>query len=79
MHVTMRESWTDERLDDFRERVDRRFDGVDRRFDHLEAKVDQGFARMDARIDSMARAIVYGSLTMSSATIAGFIAVLTQI
>lgn len=33
---------------------------------------------MESRIDSMTRAIMYGSLTLSSAMIAGFIAVLTQ-
>ena len=78
MHVTVRDSWTDERLDDFKERVDQRFDQVDRRFDRLEAKVEHGFARMDSRIDSVGKAIVYGSLTLSTTMIAAVIAVLTQ-
>jgi len=75
----VRESWTDERLDDFRDRVDQRFDEVGKRFDHLEAKVEQGFARMDCRIDSLGRAIIYGSLTLSGTMIAALIAVLTQV
>jgi tetrahydromethanopterin S-methyltransferase subunit G len=93
MHLTVRESWTDERLDDFKERVeqrfdevdrrfdvvDRRFDEVDARFDRLETRVEQGFARMEGRIDSLGRAVIYSSLTLSTAMIAGFIAVLTQV
>jgi hypothetical protein len=35
----MRESWTDERLDDFRGEVSQRFDGVDQRFDRVEAEL----------------------------------------
>jgi hypothetical protein len=34
----MRESWTDERLDDFRSHVDQRFDQVDQRFDRVDAE-----------------------------------------
>ena len=42
----MRESWTDERLDDFRSDVNRRFDEVDRRFE----AVDRRFDRIDAEL-----------------------------
>jgi hypothetical protein len=45
----MRESWTDERLDDFRGHVDRRFDDVDQRL----AQVDQRFAQVDHRFDHL--------------------------
>jgi tetrahydromethanopterin S-methyltransferase subunit G len=45
----MRESWTDERLDDLNERVDRRFDEVDQRFD----EVDRRFDEVDRRFDSV--------------------------
>jgi hypothetical protein len=72
---TVRESWTDQRLDDFKQRVDQRFDEVDKRFDRVEDQL----GRIDARIGSTGRAIFYGSLTLSSAMVAGFIAVLTQI
>ena len=46
----MRESWTDERLDDFRADVDRRFDAVDARFDRLETKVDANHREVKAEI-----------------------------
>ena len=45
----MRKSWTDERLDDFRVDVDRRFDDVDKRFD----KVDRELTRVNDRLDDL--------------------------
>jgi archaellum component FlaC len=53
---TMRESWTDERLDEFAGHVDRRFDAVDRRFDEVDRRfeeVDRRFDRMDHRLDKV--------------------------
>lgn len=57
----MRESWTDERLDDFRAETARRLDKLDARFDKVDArlekvderfdKVDERFERMEARFD----------------------------
>jgi len=56
----MRESWTDERLDDFRaetarrfDRVDESFDKVDVRFERLEARIDEKFDKVDARFDKV--------------------------
>lgn len=45
----MRQSWTDDRLDDFRGEVNRRFDDIDRRFD----KVDRRFEKVDRRFDEV--------------------------
>jgi len=54
----MRESWTDERLDDFRAETARRFDTLERRmdggFDRVEErfeKVDAKFERLEAKVD----------------------------
>lgn len=49
----MRESWTDERLDDFRAETARRFDSVDKRFDSVERRMEAGFNRLDSRIDGL--------------------------
>ncbi len=52
----MRESWTDERLDDFRAETGRRFDEVDKRFDKVDArfdKVDARFDRVEAKFDKI--------------------------
>jgi hypothetical protein len=61
----MRQSWTDDRLDDFRgetqrrfDQVDRRFDKVDRRFDKVEAEMKAGFESMNARFDSLQRVML---------------------
>jgi hypothetical protein len=52
----MRQSWTDERLDDLNRNVDLRFDQVDLRFDQVDlrfAHVDQRFAHVDRRFDQV--------------------------
>lgn len=60
----MREAWTDDRLDDLANRVDRGFaqaeartnrfeDQVDARFDRFEKRVEAGFNRMDARFEKI--------------------------
>jgi hypothetical protein len=56
----MRESWTDARLDDFREdvgrrfdEVDKRFDKVDERFDRVDKRMEDGFARLNDRLDGL--------------------------
>lgn len=105
--AVMRQSWTDERLDEFGKRMDERFDHVDRRFEEVDRRfqdVDRRFEDVDRRfgevnrrldgiddrlgtelprihdrIDSLGRAIVFGSITLSSAMIAGFVAIATQI
>jgi tetrahydromethanopterin S-methyltransferase subunit G len=56
----MRESWTDERLDDFRGETARRFDEVDKRFD----KIDARFDRIDKRLDDLTYAMVQLSTRM---------------
>lgn len=67
----MRNSWTDDRLDDFARNVDRRFDEVDRRFDEVdrrfgevngrldrfEDRMEVGLHRINSRIDQLNRAI----------------------
>lgn len=49
----MRQSWSDDRLDDFAGQVWRRFDEVDRRFDRLEDRVEAGFDKVDRRFEAI--------------------------
>ena len=51
MQVMPRESWTDERLDDFRVDVNRRFDEVDRRFDEVDRRFDEARDDVNRRFD----------------------------
>jgi hypothetical protein len=74
----VRESWTDERLDDFRGEVNRRFGEVDRRFDEVDKrfdKVDRELHRINDRLDAMHRAMIQGALmfTGSILVLAGLV------
>ncbi len=66
----MRESWTDERLDDFRDEVNRRFDKVDVEFRDLRLEMKSGFDGLNQRFDGLQQAL----LKMASATIVTLIA-----
>jgi hypothetical protein len=54
----VRESWTDERLDDFRDEVSRRFDEArdetNRRFDVVDRRLD----RLDDRFEKLQRTLL---------------------
>jgi hypothetical protein len=54
----MRESWTDERLDDFRVHVDSRFDAVDKRFEAVDTNIRELRAEMNARFNSLERTLM---------------------
>jgi hypothetical protein len=60
MAVMAREAWTDERLDDFKENVNQRFDQVDKRFD----QVDKRLASIDTRLDGMQRTMLIGIFSL---------------
>lgn len=64
----MRESWIDERLDDFRDEVNRRFD-----------KVDKELNRVNDRLDGLHRILVAAVLSLMSATIAGYAAMVALV
>jgi hypothetical protein len=79
---TMREKWTDERLDDLNHRVDlgfnrvdHRFDAVDRRFDAMDARFD----RLESRLDSMQRTTVQAVIALSGAMLAGWAAMIALV
>lgn len=67
MAVMARETWTDERIDDFKENVNQRFDQVekrmDERFDHVDCefqKVDKRFDRVENSIERLHQTMVHG-------------------
>lgn len=76
---TVREQWTDERLDGFRERVDERFDRVDERLGRVEKRLDRVEddiktlnREMNARFDSMQRSMMQAVVALSVGMLAGF-------
>lgn len=54
----MREAWTDERLDDLTNRVDRRFDRVDKDLREVRAEIATLATEMNFRFDTMQRTMV---------------------
>ena len=71
----MRESWTDERLDDFAKHVDDRFDGVDHRFDLVDqqfGEVNRRLERVESGLDSLQRTLLQIAGGTIATLIAGF-------
>jgi hypothetical protein len=73
---SMRESWTDERLDDLNQRVDRGFERVDADLRELRLEMKGGFDRVDERFDALHRLMIQFCGAMLVALI-GLIASLT--
>lgn len=68
----MRESWTDERLDDLSDRVSDGFRRVDARFEQVEGGIEALRGEMNARFDSMQRSIMQAVVALSVGMLAGF-------
>ena len=73
----MRETWTDERLDDLNERVADGFRRMDARFDSTQAETNSRFnsmqADVNARFDSMQRMMLQGFIAIFATMITGFV------
>jgi hypothetical protein len=78
-----------ERVEERFDQVDRRFDEMDRRFvemdrrfGHVEARLDKLETLQEAmalRLDSIQRAIVYSTITLTGGMIAGFSAIVALV
>lgn len=80
MAVMARETWTDERLGDFKDRVEKGFDEVkgevrDVRGEVREVKGEMREFRteMNARFDSMQRTMIIGFVTLFASIVASMI------
>ena len=69
---SVREKWTDERLDDLNHRVDVGFRESRDEFRALRSEMKAGFDRMDLRFDSMQRVMLQGFIAMTAAILAAF-------
>jgi vacuolar-type H+-ATPase subunit E/Vma4 len=69
---TVRESWTDARLDDMKQEMDAGFKRVDEDIRGLRSE-------MNARFDGLQRAMIQGVIALSGAFIAGFAALIVLI
>lgn len=80
MAVMAREAWTDERLDDLKgdmnrrfDEVDRRFDEVDKRFDRVEGDIRELRVDMKRGFDSMHRTMVIGFVSLFASIVVALI------
>jgi hypothetical protein len=82
--MTPRETWTDERLDEFKASVNQRFDEVGKRFDQVDKRLDgidadirelRGeISQIRESMEAMQRTMVHGAIGMCSVMVAGFVA-----
>jgi hypothetical protein len=64
----MRSTWTDSRLDDFKDRVDSRLDDLNGRFSELSGRVNE----LSGRIDKLQHVMVQGFIALMVAMFTGF-------
>lgn len=72
----VRESWTDERLDDFRDDVNRRFDKFEREMDRRFDNVDHELHRVNDRLDALNRTLLQIGGGVIATMIAGILGVI---
>jgi hypothetical protein len=82
----VRESWTDERLDDLNQRVSEGFADVREEFRSVRVEMQQEFAAvrggisgLRGEIRSVQRMMVYGFVGLSTAMLAGFPMIAAQL
>jgi len=80
MQTIVRESWTDERLDDLNkkvddgfDKVDKRFEQVDKRFDKLEDRFEAMQKEMNLRFEGIHKNMFHGLLAIVGVTFTGFV------
>ena len=77
MAVMARETWTDERLDDLRGEMNRRFDGVKGEIQEVKGEIrglrtemTERFAQLESRLDSNQRTMVLGFASIVASILA---------
>ncbi|HEY8083436.1 MAG TPA: hypothetical protein VIE64_07790 [Solirubrobacterales bacterium] len=69
---SVRQKWTDERLDDLNHRVDEGFRESREETRALRTEMNTRFDAVDARFDAMQRTMVQVAVAMTAAYLAGF-------
>jgi hypothetical protein len=70
---SVREAWTDERLDDLNHRVDEGFRETREEFRAVRAEMSIRFDRVDARLDGIQRTLIQAVIAMTAAMLTGFV------
>jgi tetrahydromethanopterin S-methyltransferase subunit G len=77
--ATMRDAWTDERLDDLNHRVKDGFREVDKRFDKVERDLHELRAEMTSRFDTTQHLIIQVGGGMLVAMMIGFLSIFVAV
>jgi tetrahydromethanopterin S-methyltransferase subunit G len=78
MHL-MRESWTDARLDDLNEKVDRGFAKVDERFEKIDERFERLETKIDAKFDALYKFMLQAVLGTMAIMVGGFATLLAAV
>jgi flagellar biosynthesis/type III secretory pathway protein FliH len=70
---SVREAWTDERLDDLNHRVDEGFRETREEFRAVRAEMRAMSAETNARLDGLQRTMVQAVVAMTAAMLTGFV------
>lgn len=73
METMVRESWTDERLDDLNAKVAKGFADSDKRFDKLEDRVEALQKEMNLRFEGFQKSLLQAMVGMFGVMMAGFV------
>jgi hypothetical protein len=84
--MTPREKWTDERLDDLNEKVDKGFEKTEKALAETKAEMREGFANVHAdiralngRFDALNRNLLIGAVAIIAALIGSNVALISVI
>jgi hypothetical protein len=69
-----RKTWTDERLDDLSQRMDKGFDRVDADLREVRSEMNTRFTAVDGRFDSLHRTMVLGFGSIVASIVASVLA-----
>jgi hypothetical protein len=69
---SVRDAWTDERLDDLNQRVDVGFRDLLQEMRELRSEMNARFEAVDARLDGIQRSMVHLTVAMTAAILTGF-------
>lgn len=79
MQTMTRESWTDERLDEFGKRIDERFDRMEGNFTAMQGDIKAMQGEINQRFDGVHRTMVHGIIGICGVIFTAFGIVLAYV
>lgn len=76
--MTPRETWTDERLDEFKASVNHRFDEVDRRLDRFEAQIHADIRELRQSVDRLNDKMTTGFIALGGLIVSSQVVIVSS-